>query len=217
MGTWINIMKTFIFILALIFCHDSYAQYDWSELNLHQQRLLLPFKSEWHSLDETTRKKLVNNTDKWLNMSQSEKKHSYQNLRRFKQLSIEQQKHLKNKVKQFKQLSKQEQEQLTRSLEHYQQLSPKEKQRLRRKFNHLSVEQRKRHNQQGLKKFISEFDIELRQPIAQMIRNMPVENRKKLRHHMHNLNRKQKHELTLKLLAMNDIERVHFFESLKNN
>ncbi|MBL4773793.1 MAG: DUF3106 domain-containing protein [Alcanivoracaceae bacterium] len=194
-------MKTLLSILFILESGYVFAQFEWQDLNQKQQNLLLPFHSQWLTLDQETREKLVTNTNKWLDMTPKNRKESRKKLNRFKQLSPNKQK------------------QLLKTQKRFQQLSPEQKRRMRRKFNQLSPAQKRKKlrqrmwKQQG-QKLISEFDIEKRQPLVEMFKNLSDINRFKLRRYLKNLSPKQRHALILDLLEMNDINRVNYIESL---
>jgi len=212
-------MRIILFSLCIVFSNDIYAQYDWQDLDHKQQNLLLPFQSQWPTLDHQAREKLVINTNKWLTMTPLEKRQSRQKLNRFKQLPVEQQQRIKNRTEQFKQLSPAEQRQLINTRKHFQQLSPEQKRRVKHKYNQLSPEQKRKklrgqmRKKQGMK-FVNEFDIEKRQPLIKMFRNLSDGNRLKLRRYLVNLPPKPRHALALELLEMSNIDRLHYIETL---
>ena len=214
-----NQMKMILFSLFIMFSNNIYAQYNWQDLDHKQQNLLLPFQSQWYTLDLQAREKLVINTNKWLAMTPLEKKQSRQKLNRFKQLPIEEQQRIKNRTEKFKHLSAAEQRQLIKTRKDFQQLSPEQKRKVKNKFNQLSPEQKRKKLRQHMRKkqgmnFVSEFDIEKRQPLIRMFRNLSDFNRLKLRRHLINLPPKPRHALALELLEMSDIDRQYYIETL---
>ncbi|MBL4659343.1 MAG: DUF3106 domain-containing protein [Alcanivoracaceae bacterium] len=212
-------MRIILFSLFITFSNAIYAQYDWQDLDHKQQNLLLPFQSQWPTLDLQAREKLVINTNKWLTMTPFEKKQSRQKLNRFKQLPIEEQQRIKDRTEKFKKLSVAEQRQLINARKQFQQLSPEQKRRVKNKYNQLKPQQKRKKLRQHMRKkqgmrFVNEFDIEKRQPLIKMFRNLSDGNRSKLRRYLMNLLPKPRHALVLELLEMSDIDRRYYIETV---
>jgi len=214
--------KTIRPMLLLFLCWNIHAQTSWVDLKHNQQKMLLPFQSEWDKLDKKTQVRLIRNTDKWLKMSALEKLDSREKLNRFKLLPPDQQKDLKKKVDRYKKLTKEEKKHLKKAHQVFQSMSPEQKRKLRRRYNQMSpkgkkkaLNQLKRRGQ--LKDFINQFDIELRKPIIEMFKNFTPQKRMKFRRHLKTLSFKQRHDLTLELLDMDSASRSLYLDSLQFN
>lgn len=212
-------MKKTLIILFLIYNSCLYADSSWVHLNDAQQKLLLPFHSEWDDLTQQTRDKLIKNTDKWLKMSPQERRESKQKLSRFKQLPLDQQNKIKQRVNRYNQLSTQEQKQLRYAHKKYQNLKPEQKKELRNKFNQMPPHQRKKvlrnyAKTQRARDFSDNFSKPKRQPIIEMFKSFKPEQRMKLRRHMKGLTPKKRHDTTLDILAMDRQARSSFINSL---
>lgn len=209
-------------ILMIVFILNisvSMAEIDWEELSNEQQKILLPFQPSWNSLDDEAKEKLMVNTNKWLDMSPVQRNQSKQKLNRFRNLPKEERERLKQRFEHLKNLTPQERRQLEQAKRKFQYLSSEDKARLRKKYNHLPPAQRKKaiqrfNRKQGQKEFISKFDIEKRQPIVEMFKNLEKPDRMKLRKYMKKLSPKQRHEQILELLSMQVEKRSTYIQSL---
>lgn len=209
-------------LLLCLIGASAFAQTNWDELKINQQKILLPFESSWGGLDETTRKSLISNTNKWLTMSPEQRMESKQKLNNFKNLAPEEQEKIKRRINRFKNLTPEERRQLNFAKKRFKNLDPEQRKKLKQRYNQLPPNKKKKAvrgfvRKQRDKDFVNRFDINKRPLIREMQKNFTQLERLELRKHMMSLLPKERHSLVLVLLEMSISKRTEYIDALSLN